>query len=71
MLDNGIRDPRAYVDIKKIAKFRNDIKVFAVNAEGLSDDLFKSFVKRNESCKIRKYYYKCCIKQFSSCLCIA
>ena len=51
MLDNGIRDPRAYVDIKKLAKFRNDIKVFAVNAEGLSDDLFKSFVKRTKAAK--------------------
>ncbi len=29
MLDNGIRDPREYVDIKNLAKFRNDIKEFA------------------------------------------
>lgn len=29
MLDNGIRDPRAYVDIKNLEKFRNDMADFA------------------------------------------
>lgn len=28
LLKNGIRDPRAYVDIKKLKEFKNDIEVF-------------------------------------------
>lgn len=44
MLDNGIRDPREYVDIKKLGKFRNDIETFAEKA--LTNNDFKGFVKR-------------------------
>ena len=33
MLDNGIRDPREYVNIKNLAKFRNDIETFALKAK--------------------------------------
>ena len=52
MLDNGVRDPRAYVDIKNLGKFANDIKLFAQQAKGLSNDAFRTFVK---SAKIAKY----------------
>lgn len=51
MLDNGVRDPRAYVDIKSLAKFRNDIKIFAEKAKCLPDNVFESFVKQ---CKFAK-----------------
>ncbi len=44
MLDSGIRDPREYVDIKKLGKFRNDIENFASNALKNSD--FSGFVKK-------------------------
>lgn len=42
MLDNGVRDPRAYVDIKNLAKFRNDLETFAKKARTGGDKLFKS-----------------------------
>lgn len=42
MLDNGVRDPRAYVDIKNLAKFRNDLESFAKKAKIGGDKLFKS-----------------------------
>lgn len=51
MLDNGVRDPRAYVDIKNLAKFRNDIKIFAEKAKGMTDTAFKSFVKKSKFAK--------------------
>ncbi len=50
-LDNGVRDPRAYVDIKNLAKFRNDIQSFAENAKNLSNDAFKAFVKKSKFAK--------------------
>ena len=37
MLDNGIRDPREYVNIKNLAKFRNDIETFALKAKNADD----------------------------------
>lgn len=49
--DNGVRDPRAYVDIKNLAKFRNDIETFAKKAEKLSDNTFKLFVKKSRIAK--------------------
>lgn len=42
MLDNDVRDPRAYVDIKNLAKFRNDLESFAKKAKIGGDKLFKS-----------------------------
>ncbi len=51
MLENGVRDPRAYVDIKNLSKFRNDIKTFAETAKGKSDDAFKLFVKKSRFAK--------------------
>ena len=44
MLDNGIRDPREYVDIKNLAKFRNDIKEFADKSLKKGD--FKVYLKK-------------------------
>lgn len=29
MLENGVRDPRAYVDVKSLANFKKDIEDFA------------------------------------------
>ena len=49
MMDNGIRDPREYVDIKKFAKFRNDIEEFAKKSLNSSD--FNSFIKRAKIAK--------------------
>lgn len=42
MLDNGVRDPRAYVDIKNLAKFRNDLENFAKKALTGGEKLFKN-----------------------------
>lgn len=44
MLDNGIRDPREYVNIKNIAKFRNDIEKFAQKATTQKD--IKAFIRK-------------------------
>lgn len=47
MLKEGVRDPRAYVNMKKLAEFRNDIEAFAKNA--LSDGgaaMVEKFAKR-------------------------
>lgn len=51
ILENGVRDPRAYVDIKNLSKFRNDIKTFAETAKGKSDDAFRLFVKKSKFAK--------------------
>ena len=37
MLDNGVRDPRAYVDIKELANFKRDIEDFAKKAVSSKD----------------------------------
>lgn len=42
MLDNGIRDPRAYVDINNLAKFRNDLSTFAQKAKIGGEKIFKN-----------------------------
>lgn len=44
MLDNGIRDPREYVNIKNLAKFRNDIEKFAQKATTQKD--IKAFIRK-------------------------
>lgn len=41
MLDNGVRDPRAYVDVKNLEKFRNDLEAFAKKAKIGGDKIFK------------------------------
>ena len=51
ILENGVRDPRTYVDIKNLSKFRNDIKTFAETAKGKSDDAFRLFVKKSRFAK--------------------
>lgn len=44
MLDNGIRDPREYVNIKKLAEFKQDIENFAKSA--LDSKSVEKFAKR-------------------------
>lgn len=44
ILDNRIRDPREYVNIKNLAKFRNDIEKFAQKATTQKD--IKSFIRK-------------------------
>ena len=51
MLKNGIRDPRAYVDIKNLAKFRNDLEAFQNKASKLDVNDFKSFIKKAKIAK--------------------
>jgi len=41
MLDNGVRDPRAYVDVKNLEKFRNDMAEFAKKVGKSGDAVFK------------------------------
>lgn len=49
MLDNGIRDPREYVNIKNLAKFRNDIEKFAKNATSTKN--IQKFTKKSQIAK--------------------
>lgn len=49
ILDNGIRDPREYVNIKNLAKFRNDIEKFEQKATTQKD--IKSFIKKAKIAK--------------------
>lgn len=44
MLDSGIRDPRAYVNIKKLAEFKKDIEEFAKSA--IKSEQIKAFAKK-------------------------
>ena len=46
MLDNGIRDPRAYVDIKKLGQFRDSIEEFALKSKNLDASDFAKYIKR-------------------------
>lgn len=46
MLENGIRDPRAYVDVDNLGQFRNDIEEFGTSLKGLSRKAYKSAVKK-------------------------
>lgn len=48
MLKEGVRDPRAYVNMKKLAEFRNDIEKFAKNATGTNGGvkMVEKFAKR-------------------------
>lgn len=46
MLDNGIRDPRAYVNVQNLGQFRNDIEAFETSLKGLSREAYKSVVKK-------------------------
>ncbi len=49
MLENGIRDPREYVDLKILGKFRNDIELFSKSA--LKSDNFNMFIKKAKFAK--------------------
>lgn len=41
MLDNGVRDPRAYVDLKNLEKFRNDLENFTKVAKNGGEKMLK------------------------------
>ena len=49
LLDNGVRDPREYVNIKNLAKFRNDIKAFVKKAQNA--DNLEVFIKKAKIAK--------------------
>lgn len=51
MLENGVRDPRAYVDIKQLGKFRNDLEAFQSKASKLNLNDFKAFIKKAKIAK--------------------
>ena len=46
MLDNGIRDPRAFVDVKDLGNFRNEICQFMKKAKSLRLEEYVQFVKK-------------------------
>ena len=54
MLNEEVRDPRAYINMKKLAEFRNDIEAFAKKAIGTSSGakMVDKFAKR---AKVVKY----------------
>lgn len=49
MLESGIRDPREYVDLKKLGSFRNDIEVFSQKL--LKSENIDSFIKKAKFAK--------------------
>lgn len=49
MLENGIRDPREYVDLKKLGSFRNDIELFSQKL--LKSENIDSFIKKAKFAK--------------------
>ena len=49
MLENGIRDPREYVDLKKLGSFRNDIELFSQKM--LKSENIDSFIKKAKFAK--------------------
>lgn len=49
MLENGIRDPREYVDLKKLGNFRNDIELFSQKL--LKSENIDSFIKKAKFAK--------------------
>lgn len=51
MLKSGIRDPRAYVDVKKLGNFRDDIARFADNVKNMSQTEFIKYVKKCRTLK--------------------
>ncbi len=49
MLENGIRDPREYVDLKKLGNFRNDIELFSQKL--LKSENVDSYIKKAKFAK--------------------
>lgn len=49
MLENGIRDPREYVDLKKLGNFRNDIELFSQKL--LKSENIDLFIKKAKFAK--------------------
>ena len=49
MLENGIRDPREYVDLKKLGNFRNDIDLFSQKL--LKSENVDSYIKKAKFAK--------------------
>lgn len=49
MLENGIRDPREYVDLKKLRNFRNDIELFSQKL--LKSENIDLFIKKAKFAK--------------------
>ena len=49
MLENGLRDPREYVDLKKLGNFRNDIELFSQKL--LKSENIDSFIKKAKFAK--------------------
>ncbi len=49
MLENGIRDPREYVDLKKLGDFRNDIELFSQKL--LKSENIDTFIKKAKFAK--------------------
>lgn len=50
MLENGIRDPREYVDLKKLGNFRNDIDLFSQKL--LKSENIDLFIKKAKFAKL-------------------
>ena len=46
VLSSGIRDPRAYVDVKKLGKFRNDVEQFMKKSRELNPENFAKYINR-------------------------
>ena len=51
MLKSGIRDPREYVDVKKLGNFRDDIAKFANTIKNMNEAEFLTYVKK---CRVLK-----------------
>lgn len=51
MLKSGIRDPRAYVDVKKLGSFRDDMARFSDNVKNMPEAEFIKYIKKCRTLK--------------------
>ncbi len=57
LLENGVRDPRAYVDVKELVKFKSNIEKFAQNAKA-QGVMPRMFAKAGQNKDIIKFANK-------------
>lgn len=61
-LENGIRDPRAFVDVSKLAQFKTDIESFSASA--INNKNLESFVKKAKYAKCFNIFTNIALSSF-------
>ena len=70
MLENGIRDPRAYVDVKDLGNFRRDIENYANSLKGLNRSAYKAVVKNAKLSKTANVLTNVALSSFLLAYCL-